>query len=181
MSSRSPVLMIGLWLRMNICVSSWSKPSSCPLLVLHQRYRTYQACDRSIVGEGADDADVTVNFPVNGLEVVGAPDLSPVLVKQVAEGKHVISGFDYVPFGPCQTLDQRAGQVIPAGLDFSSLLLVEHLGQRGGDHSLMGFWHSLQHVAGEMDPSALPAAALDYQPDLIGEPFVCVGDLHLDL
>lgn len=30
MSSRSPVLMLGLWLRLNICVSSWSKPSSCP-------------------------------------------------------------------------------------------------------------------------------------------------------
>ena len=44
-----------------------------------------------------------------------------------------------------------------------------------------GFWHSLQHVAGEIAPSALPAAALDYQPDLIGEAFVCVADLHLDL
>lgn len=83
--------------------------------------------------------DATVDFLFNGLEEVGAPDLSPVLVRQVAEGKHVISVFDYLPFGPGQAFGQRAGQVIPAGLDFNSLLLGEHLGQRGGDHFLMVF------------------------------------------
>ena len=151
-----------------------------PVLVLLQQHRTHQAGNRRVVGEDSDHAGTAFDFLIDALEQVGAPDLSPVLVWEVAEGEHVFPGLDHELCGPGEALGQGAGQVIPTGLDLSGLLLGEHRAQRGGDHALMGFGHPLQQVAGEMDPAALPAAALQHPPDCIGEALVGVADDELD-
>jgi hypothetical protein len=59
------------------------------------------------------------------------------------------------------------------------LLLGEHRAQRGRDHALMGLGHPLQQVPGEMDPTALPAAALQHPPDGFGEALVGIADHQL--
>ena len=48
-----------------------------PVLVLLQQHRPYQAGDRRVVGEDADDAGAALDLLVDPLQQVGAPDLSP--------------------------------------------------------------------------------------------------------
>lgn len=44
----------------------------------------------------------------------------------------------------------------------------------------MGFWHPLEQVAGEMDPAALPAAALEHPTDRFVEALMGTADHELD-
>jgi hypothetical protein len=133
-----------------------------PVLVLLQQHRSHQACNGGIVGEDPDDAGAALDFLVDPLEQVGAPDLSPVLIREVPEGEHVFPGFQYQLCCFGEALGQGAGQVIPAGLDLSGLLLGEHRAQRCGDHALVPLGDALQQVAGKVHAAALPAAvALD--------------------
>jgi len=69
---------------------------------------------------------------VETLWSVGVPYLSPVLIREVPEGEYFFSGFqhDLCSFG--KALGQGTGQVVPTGLDISSLLLGEFRAQRCG-------------------------------------------------
>jgi hypothetical protein len=159
-----------------------------PVLVLLQQHCIHQPRDRRIVGEDPHHAGAALDFLVDPLEQVGAPDLSPVLIWEVAEGEHVFPGLllrrslrlDHELCRPGEAFGQGAGQVIPTGLDLRSLLLGEHRAQCGGDHALVGFGYPLQQVAGKVHAAALPAAALQHPPNRIGEALVGVADHELD-
>ncbi len=75
-----------------------------------------------------------------------------------------------------KALSQRAGQVMPAGLDLSGFLLAEHRAQRRSDHALMGSGDALEQVAGKVHSAALPAAALQHPPDDVREALVGIAD-----
>ena len=150
------------------------------MLVLLQQHGVHQSLDRSVVGKDADHTGAPLDLFVDALEQVGALDLLPVLRREVAEGQHVLAGLEHELCCPGKAFGQGAGQVIPAGFDLSCLLLSEYRAQGSGDHLLMSFWHRLEQVPGEMDPAALPAAALQHSADRVGEAPVGIADDELD-
>jgi hypothetical protein len=103
-------------------------------------------------------AERTSRCDVNPLQQVGAPDLAPVVLGEVAECQHVFLGLMHERSGLGEALRQRGGQIIPARLDLRSGFLGEHAAQGSGDHALVCFQDALQQVAGEMDTAALPSA-----------------------
>ena len=103
-----------------------------------------------------------------------------MLLREVTEGQHVLSCLSHKLSGSGEALGQRGRQVVPAGQDFGGVLLGEHRAQGGRDHALVGFWHPLQQVPGEMDPAALPAAALELASDRLGEAHVGIAHHELD-
>ena len=103
-----------------------------------------------------------------------------VLLREVTEGKHVLPGLEHQLGGVGETVRQGAGQVIPAGFNLRGLLLSEHRVQRGGDHALMGFGHSLEQVPRGINAAALPTAALEHPPDSFGKVPVGIADHELD-
>ena len=117
------------------------------------------------------------------------PWLLPLGTKDLAEGHHVFTGLQHEDGSPGEALRQGAGQVVPAGLVLSGLLLGEHRAQRGGDHALVGYafgegfanGDALQQVPGAINPAALAAAALQHPPYCIGETAVGIADHELDL
>ena len=150
------------------------------MLVLLQQHRPHQACDRRVVGEDAHHAGAALDFLVDALEQVGAPDLAPVGLREVAEGEHVLPGLQQQLRGPWEPFSKRGGQVLPAGQDVTSFFLGKHRAQRRGHHALVSFWNPLQQVPGEMDPAALPAAALELASDRLGQAHVGVAHHELD-
>jgi len=56
-----------------------------PGLVLLQQNRTHQPLDRRVIGEDADHAGTALDFFVDALEQVGAPDLFVVLGREAAK------------------------------------------------------------------------------------------------
>jgi len=87
-----------------------------------------------------------------------------------------------------EPLIQGGRQVIPALHQSSGVLLAEHRAQGRCDHSLVGFWDSLQQVSGVgeafreavMNPAALLAAALEHAADGLGQAHVGITDHELD-
>ena len=132
-----------------------------PVLVLLQQHRPHQAGDRSVVGEDPHDVGAALDLLVEPLEPVGAPDLFPVVLGEVAEGQHVLPGLVHQCSGFGEALRQRGRQIIPAGLDLRSGFLGEHRPQGGRDHALVSLGDALQQVAGKVDPAALPHTALE--------------------
>ena len=159
-----------------------------PVLVLLQQHRAHQAGDGGIVGEDADDAGAAFDLLIHPLQQVGAPDLAPVLLREVAEGQHILPGLVHQLSGFGKALDQRGGQVIPAAEDLAGVLLGEHTAQGSGDHALVGYsfgegfayGDALQQVSGEMNATALPDATLKLPADRLGEPHLGVGDPQFD-
>jgi len=76
------------------------------VLVLLQQHRTHQAGDGSVVGEDPDDAGAAFDLLVHALEQVGAPDLAPVGLREVAEGQHVLLGLEHELCGFGEALSQ---------------------------------------------------------------------------
>jgi hypothetical protein len=91
---------------------------------------------------------------VHPLEQVGAPDLLPVVLGEVAERQYVFLGPVHEISGLGEALRQRGGQIVPAGLDLRGALLGEHAAQGGGDHALVRFGDALQQVASKMNPNS---------------------------
>jgi len=63
-----------------------------PVLVLLQQHRTDKPGDGCVIGKDADDTGAALDFLVHALQQVGAPQLAPVLLREVAEGQHVLPG-----------------------------------------------------------------------------------------
>ena len=63
-----------------------------PVLVLLQQHRPHQTGDRVVIGEDPDHAGTAFDFLVDALQQVGAPDLFPVLLGEVAERQHALPG-----------------------------------------------------------------------------------------
>ena len=85
-----------------------------PVLVLLQQHRPHQAGDRGVVGEDSNDAGASFDFLVHPLQQVGAPDLAPVVLGEVAESQHVLFGLVHECGGLGEALGQRGRQIIPA-------------------------------------------------------------------
>ncbi len=49
-----------------------------PVLILLQQHRTHQSHDGGVIGKDAHDAGAALDFLVDALEQVGAPQLAPV-------------------------------------------------------------------------------------------------------
>lgn len=151
-----------------------------PVLVLLQQHRPHQADDRGVVGKDADDTGAALDFFVDPLQQVCAPDLAPVVIGEVPESQHVLFGLVHERSGLGEAFRQRGRQIIPARLDLLSGFLGEHTAQGSGDHALVGFGNALQQVASKVDPAALPHAALQLAADRLGEPCMGVRDHQLD-
>jgi len=150
------------------------------VLVLLQQHCPHQTGDGSVVGEDPHDPGAALDLLVHALQQVGAPDLAPVGLREVAEGQHILLGLQHELGGPGEALSQRGGQVIPARLDLLSALLGKHAAQGSRDHALVSLGDTLQQVAGKVHPAALPGAALQLPPDRLGEAHVGVADHQLD-
>ena len=151
-----------------------------PVLVLLQQHRPHQAGDRRVVGEDAHNPGTALDFFIDPLQQVGAPDLFPVGLREVAERQHVLLGRVHERSGLGEALGQRGGQIVPAGLDLRCGFLGKHAAQGGRDHALVGHGDALQQVAGKVNTAALPDAALQLPADRLGEPAVGIGDHQLD-
>jgi hypothetical protein len=133
-----------------------------PVLVLLQQHRPHQAGDGGVIEEDAQIASAMLLFRrklrldllIVLLQQVGAPDLFPVVLGEVAESQHVLPGILHQCGCLGEALRQRGGQVIPTRLDLFRALLGEHAAQGRGDHSLVHFGNSLHQVAGKMDATA---------------------------
>lgn len=106
------------------------QPSSCQsVLVLHQQHSGYQACDRRVVVEDAHNADSVFDLLVEVIKRLGAPDLAPVLRREVAVnevfspgvGQHVLHGLEHELGGSWEAVGQRGGQVTPAAFDLAGV------------------------------------------------------------
>jgi hypothetical protein len=86
----------------------------------------HQADDRGGVGEDAHYPAAALDFFIHPLQQVGAPDLAPVVLGEVAEGKHVLFGLVHQCSGLGEALRQRGGQIIPARLVLRRCFLGEH-------------------------------------------------------
>jgi len=151
-----------------------------PVLVLLQQHRSHQALDRRIVGEDAHHAGAALDFLVDALEQVGAPDLFPVLGREVTESEHVLAGLDHQLSRPGELGSEHGAHLIPLLQDRLLALLREHRAQGSGHHLLVGFWHRLEKVPGEMHAAALPAAALQHPADRVDQTAVGIADHQLD-
>ena len=120
------------------------------MLVLLQQHCAHQSLDRSVVGKDAHHTGAAFNFLIDALEQVGAPDLLPVLGREVAEGQHVLAGLDHQLSRPGELSGEHGADLIPLLQHRLLALLREHRAQRGGDHLLVGFWHRLEQVAGKV-------------------------------
>jgi hypothetical protein len=87
------------------------------VLVLLQQHSPHQAGNGGVVGEDPHHAGAALDFLVDPLEQVGAPDLLPLRLWEVPEGEHVFPGFQHELCCFGKALSQGAGQVIPAGLN----------------------------------------------------------------
>ena len=84
------------------------------MLIQLQQHGTHVAGDRRVVGEDADDTGTPFDLHVDQLPQVGAPDLAPVGLREVAEGQHVFQALIHEPGGIGKAFRQRGGQIIPA-------------------------------------------------------------------
>ena len=80
------------------------------MLVLLQQHRPHQAGDRGVVGEDSNDAGASFDFLVHPLQQVGAPDLAPVVLGEVAEGQHVLLGLVHECSGLGEALMHEAAR-----------------------------------------------------------------------
>jgi hypothetical protein len=87
----------------------------------------------------------------------------------MTERQHVLLGLEHKLSSLGEALSKGAGQVIPALHQPSGVLLAEHRPQSSGDHALVCLWDPLQQVTGEMNPAALPAAALEHSAYCLGK------------
>jgi len=150
-----------------------------PLLLLLQQQAPHQADDRGVVGEDPDDAGAAFDLLVQTLQGVGAPDLAPVFGWEAAKCQHVFPGLGHQCGGGGELLGEHGDHLIPLLLHSRLVLLDEHRTQGGSDHVPAGFWHFDQQVAGEMDPAALPPAALEAAGDRLLEAGMGVADHQL--
>ena len=130
------------------------------MLVVLQQHRPYQADDPGVVGKDADDTGAALDFFIDPLQQVGAPDLFPVVLGEA--------------------LGQRGGQIVPARRDLRCGFLDEQRPQCGRDHALVSLGNTLQQVASEMNPAAPPHSALQLPSDRLGQARVGIGDHQLD-
>jgi hypothetical protein len=84
-----------------------------PFLLLLQQLAAHQAGDRGVIGEDTDDIGAALDLLVEPLERVGAPDLAPVLLREVEEGQHVITGGLHHRYGGGELLAQHLGDPLP--------------------------------------------------------------------
>lgn len=68
----------------HLCRVSSSKCSCCS-----NSTAPHQACDGGVVGDEADNTVTNLDFFMDLLQQVGAPDLSPVVFDEVAEHQHI--------------------------------------------------------------------------------------------
>ena len=96
------------------------------MLVLLQQHRAHQSLNRSVVGEDAHHAGAAFDFLIDALEEVGAPDLLPVLGREVVEGQHVLAGLDHQLSRPGELGGEHRADLIPLLLNRFFALLREH-------------------------------------------------------
>ena len=111
---------------------------------------------------------------VQALERVGAPDLAPVLLREVQERQHVVSRGLHHRHGGGELLAQHLRDPLPVGAHLIRRLDHEHRLHGGGHHVLARLGHVGQQVAQEVDPAPLPAAALEHPLDRRRQPQVGV-------
>ena len=87
----------------------------------------------------------------------------------MVERQHVLLGLEHELSSIREALSKGAGQVIPTLHQHSNFLQAKHRPQSSGDHALVGLWDPLQQVSGEMNPAALPAAALEHSAYCLGK------------
>ena len=115
-----------------------------------------------------------LNFLIHPLQLVDAPDLLRVLLRDVTVdeifsigvGQHVFSGLVHELGGLVKAIIQRDRKIIPAAANLAVVLLGEQAAQGSGDHALLGYscgegctyGNALEEVAGEMHTLASPSA-----------------------
>ena len=101
-----------------------------PVLVLLQQHEHWQAGERGVAGEDSDDARAsfdncaakrTSRCDVDPLEQVGASDLAPVVLGEVAESQHFILGLVHQRSGLGEALHQRGLALTVAHLEAQQL------------------------------------------------------------
>jgi hypothetical protein len=68
-----------------------------------------------VIGEDAAHIRPALDFLVQPLERVGAPELAPVLLREVEERQHVVSGSFHHGHGTEELLSQHLGEALPVG------------------------------------------------------------------
>ena len=146
------------------------------MLVLLQHHRADQAHDGGVIGEDANDAGAAFDLLVEPLEQVGAPQLAPVAGREVATGQYVLPGSGHQLCRLGELAGQHGRHLIPLLLNGAAALLGEHRAQCSSHHLLLSLGYGLQEVPGEMDPAALPGAALKHAAHGFGQADVGIGD-----
>ena len=136
-----------------------------PFLLLLQQLASHQPCDRGVVGEDADHVGAALDLLVEALERVGAPDLAPVLLGEVQERQHIVTGGLHHRHGGWELLAQHRGDPLPVGAHLIGGLNHEHRFHCGCHHVLAGLGHVGEQVAQEVHSAPLPGAALEHPLD----------------
>jgi hypothetical protein len=97
-----------------------------PFLLLLQQLAAHQPGDRAVVGEDADDVGASLDLLVQALQRVGAPDLAPVLLREVQERQHVVTGGLHDRQASGELLAQHLGNPLPVGAHLIEGLDQEH-------------------------------------------------------
>ena len=94
--------------------------------MLLEQLATHQPGDRSVVGEDADHVRAAFDCFVEPLERIGAPDLAPVLLREVQECQHVVSGGLHHGHSCRELRAQHLGDPLPVGMHLVESLDHEH-------------------------------------------------------
>ena len=113
-------------------------------------------------------------------ERISAPDLAPVAVGEVRERGQVGLGLEEHLGDGGKLAGEHVGDEVDVRADLSLAGLGEDRADRRGDHLVVAFADLGQDVAHEVDPAALPAAALEDGPDGVDQAAVGVADDELD-
>ena len=119
-----------------------------PVLVLLQQDGAHQAGEGGVIGEDAHDAGASLDVLVDALKKVGAPDLLPVMRREVAEGQNVLAGLDHQLSRHGEFGGEEGADLIPLLQNRLLALLGELRAQGSGDHLLVVLGDVLELVAG---------------------------------
>jgi len=147
-----------------------------PFLLLLEQLAAHQPHDRWIIGEDANHVGTAFDLLVEALERFGAPHLAPVLLREVQERQHVVTGGLHHRHGARGLHAQHLDDPLPVGAHLLRCLDHKHRFHGRRHHVLAGLWHVAEQVAQEMHPATLPAAALEHPLDRCRQPQVGIRD-----
>ena len=103
---------------------------------------------------------------VEALKRVGAPDLAPVLLREMQKRQHVVTGGFHHGHSTGELLAQHLGDLLPVGTHLIGGLDHEHRLHGGRHHVLAGLGHGgSAGCAGSVHTAPLPGAALEHPLD----------------